>query len=111
MTRKELRDYATLHSMPIIEVPFAGVQNFARFANLIGYNYGLYGWNWDAYDFGGFFIVCTGYRNTIGSEKYANILSDFDNSFRVVASKLTDQAEIERLFEQACAILYDKYMG
>lgn len=111
MTRNELRSYAELHNMPIIEVPYAGVQNLAGFAYLIGYNYGVYGWNWDAYDFGGFFIVCTGYRNTIGSKKYANILSDFDKSFSVVASKLTDRLEIERLFEQACAILYDKYMS
>ena len=111
MTRNELRSYAELHNMPIIEVPYAEVQNFARFAYLIGYNYGVYGWNWDAYDFGGFFIVCTGYRNTIGSKKYANILSDFDDEFRKIASGMMNYGDIECLFEQTCAVLYEKYMS
>ena len=111
MTRKELRNYASLHDMPIIEVPFMGVQNMQRFADFIGSNDGTYGWNWDAFDFGGFFIVCTGYRNTIGDDKHADVLTRFDNSFKVVAGKLTDEREIEQLFEQACAIIYDKYMS
>lgn len=101
MTRKELRDYAKNRDLEIIEMPYASIQHFEKFANRIGYNFGIYGWNWDAYDLG-YFIVCTGYRNTIGRKDYANTVACHDQQFGKVVHNLPDYETKKDYFKHYC---------
>ena len=67
MTRKSL-------NLPTFSAGYAELQNTLALENAVGFNAGIYGWNWDAYrlwpgksgkaDFGVYII--TGYRNLPG---------------------------------------------
>lgn len=62
MTRKELLGYARLHNCIVVKVDYGF--DVAKIGGvLLGYNSGLYGWNWNAYTIGNNFIIIQGYRN------------------------------------------------
>ena len=62
MTRRELQE----RYPHVIEVGYCNAQYLLNGLNRIGYNSGLYGWNWSAYDLGQGVAICTGYRNLCG---------------------------------------------
>lgn len=45
----------------IISIGYCGLQSLLSYENPIAYNKGVYGWNFDLYDFDGV-AICTGYR-------------------------------------------------
>lgn len=48
-----------------VSVGYCDLYYLLRFTSPIGYNAGIYGWNWDYYEVNGLGIT-TGYRNLIG---------------------------------------------
>lgn len=66
---------------PVIRVPYCGAQSLLAGKHPIGFNDGLYGWNYDAYDVGGA-IVCTGLRNMPGKKAKHN--HDFEIAARAL---------------------------
>lgn len=60
ITRKELRD-----NYRVVNVPYCELQHLLRYCSPIAYNAGVYGWNYDVYDFTQYstnIAICTGYR-------------------------------------------------
>lgn len=51
----------------VVFVPYCGLDSLLVFDDPIGYNCGVYGWNYDVYDLGNRCAIVTGYRvpNTI----------------------------------------------
>lgn len=67
MTRAEARFFAKATGKPLYYTGYANLQHLTKFAIELGYNYGVYGWNWTAYSFPDFILI-TGYRNLCGTE-------------------------------------------
>ena len=65
MARKDLREYADHRGKKLIRAGYCELQYSTKFAIELGHNYGIYGWNWTAYEFDTC-IICTGYRNLTG---------------------------------------------
>ena len=62
LTRKDVQNMG----YPVVKLP-AGAVHYLMFGiDRIGYNSGIYGWNWDAYIINGV-VFCCGYRNLPGS--------------------------------------------
>lgn len=67
ITRKE----ATNTNNKIISIGYCKAHDLLTGVEPIGYNSGVYGWNWDLYEIthtktGEGLTICTGYRSTIG---------------------------------------------
>ena len=63
VTRKEIcQNYYKVYA-----VGYCGLQPLAQLWEPVAYNCGVYGWNFDVYQFGGI-AVCTGYRSMPGKE-------------------------------------------
>lgn len=50
----------------VVKLPNGAMQSLLYGVNRIGYNSGMYGWNWDAHIIHGV-VFCNGYRNIPGS--------------------------------------------
>lgn len=87
MTRRELREYAARVGKPLYCVPYATTQTLDRYAVKIGYNSGVYGWNWDAYEYPNM-VLCTGYRNLTGTDLNESYMVQLDTVFRKIVSML-----------------------
>lgn len=57
LTNKDLRN----NFSAIVSCGYCELQTLLSLKNRVGYNCGVYGWNFDAYDFGGVGLI-TGYR-------------------------------------------------
>lgn len=67
MSRNDVRSFARAVGKPLFYTGYANLQHLTKYAKELGYNYGIYGWNWTAYSFPDFVLV-TGYRNLCGTE-------------------------------------------
>lgn len=68
LTRKELQELATALDAKIVRASYGHLPfNSYTEGVKLGYNTGVYGWNWDAFYFNGI-VYCYGYRNLIGDE-------------------------------------------
>lgn len=54
--------------LPVYQAGYCNLQRALRECVKLGYNRGLYGWNWDAYIVADTAIIVTGYRNLFGIE-------------------------------------------
>lgn len=52
---------------PVIRVPYCAAQSLLAGMQPIGFNAGVYGWNYDVYAVGNA-LICTGYRNMPGKK-------------------------------------------
>ena len=57
VTNQELRN-----GYFVISISYCGAQNILTFQGARYYNYGVYGWNYDAYELDYNLAICTGYR-------------------------------------------------
>ena len=74
MTRNQLRRWYSR----IYQTGYCELHPLAPYFRVVGYNAGIYGWNYDVYDFDNA-AVTTGYRGMIGAdlpEKAQRILDD-----------------------------------
>lgn len=104
VTRKEIKE----NYYRVLQTGYCGMQYLLMGKQAIGYNAGLYGWNFDLYDVNGIAIT-TGYRNMVGtyinpmeeekqaeniwndrSLSYADKLEKIDNLLMNVINKVGD---------------------
>lgn len=60
ITRRELKEIYR-----VVNVPYCELQHLLKYCSPIAYNAGVYGWNYDVYDFTRYntnICICTGYR-------------------------------------------------
>ena len=112
ITKKEIKE-----NYRAVSVPYCELQHLLRYRNPIAYNSGIYGWNYDMYDFSRDFstniCICTGYRRYPGISverdlyvKYEEAAKEIiygDTPYREVKEKLDDLIrefldEIERTY-------------
>lgn len=78
MTRKQAR----AHFRKIYAAPYCWMSPTSKGdCDAVGYNAGIYGWNWDLIPIGNGVAVCTGYR-PIGDELPADIARRMDDAAR-----------------------------
>ena len=74
-------------SARVYQVGYCELQTLLRSNEPFGYTFGLYGWNYDAFDLGGGVTLTTGYRGMPG--------------------KPLDYAKVSAFEDRACAIMED----
>ena len=67
MSRNDVRSFARAVGKPVFYTGYYELQSLVSRWEKIGYNSGVYGWNWDCYNFPDFVLV-TGYRNQCGTK-------------------------------------------
>ena len=80
VTRKEIMN----NFVKVVYVPYCEASTLLRYADPIGYNAGVYGWNFDLYAFGNV-AVCTGYRNLPGTR--ANNYREYEKKARKILDR------------------------
>jgi hypothetical protein len=84
MTRKEI----TNNFSKVFSIGYGDMQYLLRYQNRIGYNSGIYGWNFDVYVVNGI-AICTGYRNTPGQRIDYDILKKYEKKAEKIAKDYT----------------------
>lgn len=84
MTRKEIIN----NFNKVYSVGYCDMQYLLRYQNRIGYNTGIYGWNFDVYVVDGI-AICTGYRNTPGQRIDYDILKKYEKRAEKIAKDYT----------------------
>lgn len=62
MTRKDLND----NFSKVLRIGYCDLQKLTPYCKKIGYNAGIYGWNWNAFMLNYDVAICTGYRSLTG---------------------------------------------
>lgn len=89
LTRKDLKFFK------VFNTGYGTIQNIARseLVEKLGYNCGLYGWNWTAYRVKG--------TNTVLLDSYRNGLAEWFDNFSAIRSQLEE-------LDQRCNYMYKK---
>lgn len=68
---------------PVVKLPARAMQSLLYGIERIGYNSGIYGWNWDAYFIHGV-VFCEGYRNLPGylTKEERTIIASYEEKAR-----------------------------
>ena len=102
MKRKVTRNELYRWSKKIIAIGYCNANNLLYPENSIGYNAGVYGWNYDAYYVDGT-IITTGYR-PIGERVNYDLLREYEEKAKKVLSydnKADEKAaEVQRLLRE-----------
>jgi hypothetical protein len=84
MKVKYTRQEANNSNEFVLRVPYCDAQYLLDYSREIGYNRGLYGWNWDLYNVNERLNVCTGYRSLVGH---------IDSKTRAITKKWEEKAK------------------
>lgn len=76
-TKKDLINYCSSRGKKLISASYCEFQDVTNFGIPTFQNFGLYGWNWTAYEFDTC-VICTGYRNTVGHKIDFKKSDEFD---------------------------------
>ena len=83
MTRKQLH-YMFKH---VLYVSYCDLQSLLNADTKIGYNAGVYGWNWSAYAINKETIINTGYRNMTGRRIPYELVRKYEQLGRMAIEK------------------------
>lgn len=78
VTRKDVYNW---HSK-VIRMGYCAAQYLLYYEDAVGYNSGVYGWNYDVYSIGGT-AICTGYR-PIGEQVDYALLNEYEVKAEVI---------------------------
>ena len=83
MTRKEIKNCFN----KIYSVGYCDLQFLLQYHNRVGYNSGVYGWNYDIFALdNGNIAICTGYRGMIGETISYEITKKYNEKARLIVS-------------------------
>lgn len=105
LTNRDLRNNFGV----IVSCGYCALQSLLSIKNRVGYNKGVYGWNFDAFDFGGIGLI-TGYR-TRGAD--IELSDDFCEKWNTRASEATyaERNQILAEFEKALLKLVNEKLA
>ena len=93
----------------IVSAPYCALQRLLSVKDQFGYNTGVYGWNFDAYDFGGTCLI-TGYRPRGANFELPSEFCEFwENKARNAG--FSEHKEILEGFEKALAMLVNEKLS
>lgn len=84
MTRKEIQN----NFNKVYSIGYCGMQYLLRYQNRIGYNSGVYGWNYDIFSIDGI-AICTGYRNMPGKAIDYKTVNKYEKKAEKIAQDIT----------------------
>ena len=102
MTRKEIIN----NFDKVFSVGYCGIQYLLRGKNRIGYNSGVYGWNYDIFSLdNGNIAICTGYRGMPGKSIDYSIVDKYEAKAKAISEDYyTDyekrQKKLEKLLQK-----------
>lgn len=97
MTNKEVRRVFD----KVYSIGYGAMQFLLRFENRIGYNCGIYGWNYDVYSLGNGICICTGYRNMPGKTIPYELVQKYDKYASEILSEVWGKWDEKRKRMQA----------
>ena len=95
-TRDDVRILSHAFEVPVYRVGYCDLQNMTKFLHNLGHNYGIYGWNFDAYYVPNKCILVTGYRNLIGKEFKSGLVSKYDDMAHNILHEVCNPAKAEQ---------------
>lgn len=94
LTNKDLRNNFSV----IVSCGYCELQSLLNMKSRVGYNKGVYGWNFDVFDFGGVGLI-TGYRTRGADVKLSmEFCEEWDNKAR--NASCTEREKIVKDFEK-----------
>ena len=102
MTRKEIIN----NFNKVYSVGYCDLQFLLRGQNRIGYNSGVYGWNYDVFSFdNGNIAICTGYRSTPGERIDYDIIRKYETKAEAIFKDYSikyeeQQKKLEKLIKK-----------
>lgn len=63
----------------VYKVGYCDLQTLLRNVREVGYNSGVYGWNWTAYELDADTVIVTGYRNLTGDRIDGEIIREYES--------------------------------
>lgn len=93
VNRKEIKDSVLPNRL--WKCGYCSLENLLRYEDRLGYNQGVYGWNWDAYKLDDFVII-TGYRSMPGSPIPYDIIEEFESK----AKNIHDPEKMKPLIKE-----------
>lgn len=104
-TLKAIRAALARNDQKAYAVPYANLQFLLRFQEPTAYHAGIYGWNFDEYDFGNISIF-TGYRLLPGTKIPSKILNEYEHK----AEKLLHERTSYESAKQAIDALLAEFL-
>ncbi len=97
----------------IVRIEYGKVCHLLGYETPSGYNQGIYGWNYDIYQFSDITIIA-GVRSLTGVKINDNIIKTYEDKARIIARDYSLTAEIKRaktesLLYQCLNEIYKKY--
>lgn len=106
MKKKTTKQFINSFFSNVIKVSYCDLQYLLSYEQPFGYNDGVFGWNWDAYNLYGVIIV-TGYRNLVG--KQADGVAEYESKAKSIIqncgiSESERREQINKLLREFCKI-------
>lgn len=103
-TRKEINNRFS----KVFYCGYCDLQNICSRDDIVYYNSGVYGWNFDVYvDYKNDIAITTGYRNMTGARIPSEIIEKYSNAAKEI-HKLGFGSEISELLEQNKRAFFDE---
>ena len=103
MKEKSLRE-AARYGEKVIACGYCSMQHLLHYQSRAGYACGVYGWNFDVYEFNGT-IITTGYRRMIGKTVDYALLKEYETAAeKIICDRALDDETKKR---QVDALLQD----
>lgn len=93
LTRNDI--YAMVGANNVISIPNCELQNLLFFENRIGYNSGMYRWNYDVYLIDNI-CICTGDRPTLGVSVPWQLFKRYEKQARTLRKSLSDWTDLTK---------------
>ena len=99
VTGKEIKE-----NYRAINVPYCELQSLLHYRSPIAYNSGIYGWNYDVYDFRWDFstdiCICTGYRNYPGIPVERDLYVKYEEAAKEIIYGDTPYQEVKSILNE-----------
>ena len=106
MKKKITRQFINSFFSNVIKVGYCDLHYLLSYEQAFGYNAGVFGWNWDAYNLYGVIIV-TGYRNLVGRQ--ADGVDEYEEKARAIIqnrgiSESERRDQVNKLLYEFCKL-------
>lgn len=110
MKKKMTRADAQRLGFPVLRVGADTLYHLLINHEPVGYNAGVYGWNWDAYEVGGV-VICAGHRNKPGVVPYGAREYDAEAKKILLSDAPYEErvAKVEKLLRKFCKEQWDYF--
>ena len=108
MKKKITRQFINSFFSNVIKIGYCDLHYLLSYEHPFGYNDGVFGWNWDAYNSYGVIIV-TGYRNLVGRQVDYDVVEEYEEKAKYIIqncgiSESERREQINKLLHEFCKL-------